>query len=136
MNADLEELLEGDAESRRLVDALRKARQAHVAAGFTARVMSEVRAQRRSIWLSAPSAFAVAASLVALLSIGSIFFRPVPKPSLTAWISPPFTVRLAPYNPAEWYAPLICEEQPVGAEAEAEPLCTVEALAACRPSGR
>ena len=55
MNADLEELLEGDAETRRLVETLRRAPQARVAAGFSARVMAEVRAQRRRAWLSAPS---------------------------------------------------------------------------------
>ena len=93
--------------------------------------MAEVRAQRRRAWLSAPSVFAAAASLVALLAIGSIFFRPVPKPSLAAWASPPFTVRLAPYNPAEWYVPLAYDAPAAGVNLEAEPLCTREALAAC-----
>ena len=130
MNADLEELPEGDAETRRLVETLRRAPQARVAAGFSARVMAEVRAQRRRAWLSAPSVFAAAASLVALLAICSIFFRPVPKPSLAAWAPPPFTVRLAPYNPAEWYAPLAYDAQPADAGWTSEPLCTREALAA------
>ena len=132
MNADLEELLEGDAETRRLVEVLRRAPQAHVTAGFSARVMAEVRAQRRRIWLSVPSAFAAAASLVALLAIGSIFFRPVPKPSLAAWAPPPFTVRLAPYNPVEWYAPLVYDAQPAETDREPEPLCTRKALAVHR----
>ncbi len=131
MNADLEELLEGDAETRRLVETLRRAPQARVAAGFSARVMAEVRAQRRRAWLSAPSVFAAAASLVALLAIGSIFFRPVPKPSLAAWAPPPFTVRLAPYNPAEWYVPLAYDVQSAETGLEPEPFCTREALAAC-----
>ena len=131
MNADLEKLLEGDAETRRLVEVLRCAPQMRVASGFSARVMAEVRAQRRRFWLSVPSVFAAASSLVALLAIGSIFFRPVPKPSLAAWASPPFTVRLAPYNPAEWYAPLAYDVQSVETGLEPEPFCTREALAAC-----
>ena len=131
MNADLEELLEGDAETRRLVEVLCRAPQARVAAGFSARVMAEVRAQRRRAWLSVPSVFAAAASLVALLAIGSIFFRPVPKPSLAAWAPPPFTVRLAPYNPAEWYVPLAYDVQSAETGLEPEPFCTREALAAC-----
>ena len=131
MNADLEKLLEGDAETRRLVEVLRCAPQMRVASGFSARVMAEVRAQRRRAWLSAPSVFAAAASLVALLAIGSIFFRPVPKPSLAAWAPPPFTVRLAPYNPAEWYVPLAYDVQSAETGLEPEPFCTREALAAC-----
>ena len=130
MNADLEELLDGDAETRRLVETLRRVPQAHVASGFSARVMAEVRAQRRRFWLSAPSVFAAAASLVALLAIGSIFFRPVPKPSLAAWAPPPFTVRLAPYNPAEWYAPLAYDVQSAETGLGPEPLCTREAALA------
>ena len=51
MNADLEKLLEGDAETRRLVEVLRGAPQMRVASGFSARVMAEVRAQRRRFWL-------------------------------------------------------------------------------------
>ena len=113
------------------LETLRRAPQARVAAGFSARVMAEVRAQRRRVWLSAPSVFAAAASLVALLAIGSIFFRPVPKPSLAAWAPPPFTVRLAPYNPAEWYVPLAYDVQSAETGLEPEPFCTREALAAC-----
>ncbi len=137
MNADVEELMRGDAEARRLVEALRRVPEAHVAAGFSARVMAEVREQRRRMLFSASSVFAAAASLVALLAIGSIFFRPVPKPSLSAWAERPFTVRLAPYNPAEWYAPLAFDGQPADkAIMGCEPLCTLEALASRGPFTR
>ena len=136
MNADIEELMGADAEMRRLVVSLRRAPQAHVAAGFAARVMAEVRAQRRHAWLSASTVFAVAASLIAVLSVGLIFSRPLPKPSLAKWAVPPFTVRLAPYNPADWYAPLAYDAS-VAAEMPAEePLCTREALAARAVAGR
>ena len=130
MNADVEELLKDDAETRRLVESLRLAPQAHVAAGFSARVLAEVREQRRRAWFSASSVFAAAASVVALIAIGSIFFRPVPKPSLSAWVERPFTVRLAPYNPAEWYVPFAFEEQHPVQNMDSEPFCTLEALAA------
>ena len=131
MNADVEELLKDDAETRRLVESLRRAPQAHVAVGFSARVLAEVHEQRRRAWFSASSVFAAAASVVALIAIGSIFFRPVPKPSLSAWAERPFTVRLAPYNPAEWYVPLAYDVQSAETGLETEPLCTREALAAC-----
>ena len=72
MNADIEMLMAADAEARRTVETLRRVPQAHVAAGFSARVMAEVRAQRRRKGLSAPSVFAAAASLVAFCH------RPVP----------------------------------------------------------
>ena len=134
MNADIEELMKADAEMHRLVVSLRRAPQAHVAAGFSARVMAEVRAQRRRAWLSVPTVFAAAASLVALLAIASIFSRPVPRPSLAGWVERPFTVRLAPYNPADWYAPLAYETP--AAEMLEEPLCTREALAAHVSDGR
>ena len=132
MNADVEELLRSDADARRVVDVLARAPQARVAAGFSAHVMSAVRERRRRTWLSASSVFAAAASIVALLAAWSIFLRPVPRPSLSAWVERPFTVRLAPYNPAEWYAPLVFEERSVGQGMESEPLCTQEALAFCR----
>ncbi|MBR4654958.1 MAG: hypothetical protein IKO72_16495 [Kiritimatiellae bacterium] len=132
MNADVEELVAGDPDAGRLVAALRRSPQAHVAAGFSARVMAEVRAQRRRAWLSAPTVFAAAASLVALLAVASIFSRPMPKPSLAAWVEPPLTVRLAPYDPADWYSPLACEEAPREAGCAAEPFCTREALAMLR----
>ena len=76
--------------------------------------------------------FAAAASLVALLAVASIFSRPMPKPSLAAWVEPPLTVRLAPYDPADWYSPLACEEAPREAGCAAEPFCTREALAMLR----
>ena len=129
MNADVEELLKDDAEARRLVESLRHAPVAHVSADFSARVLAEVREQRRCAWLSASSVFAAAASIVALIAIGSIFFRPVPKPSLSTWVERPFTVRLAPYNPAEWYSPFAFEEQHSAQNTSSEPFCTLEALA-------
>ena len=136
MNADLEELMEADAATRQLVETLRRTPQAHVAAGFSARVMAEVRAGRRRAWLSAPSVFAAAASLVAVLAIASIFTRPVPKPSLAAWAPPRFTVRLAPYNPADWYAPLAYDAPTSAVDMATAPLCTREALAQRLPSAR
>ena len=131
MNADIEELMRADAQTRRLVELLRCAPQARVAAGFSARVMAEVREQRRRSWLSAPSVFAAAASVVAMFAIWSIFFRPVPKPSLSTWAERPFTVRLAPYNPAEWYTPLAFDENHAEAGEAQEPFCTLEALVSC-----
>lgn len=131
MNRDIEELVESDADARQLVDMLRHAPKAHVAAGFSVRVMAEIHEQRRCSWLSAPSMFAAAASIVALVAIASIFFRPVPKPSLSAWVERPCTVRLAPYIPAEWYAPLAFDSSCGSQTVECEPLCTREALAAC-----
>ena len=131
MNADVEELLKSDVDARRVVDMLGRAPQAHVAAGFSARVMSEIREQRRRVLFSVSSAFAAAASIVALLAIGSIFFRSVPKPSISAWVERPLTVRLAPYNPAEWYAPLAFDDSSAGAGVDCEPFCTLEALNSC-----
>lgn len=136
MNRDIEELVEADADAHRIVDILRHAPEAHVAAGFSARVMAEVREQRRRTWLSAPSLFAAAASIVALIAIASIFSRPVPKPSLSAWVERPCTVRLAPYNPAEWYAPFVLEERHSVQNTESEPFCTLEALASCTSVAR
>ena len=130
MNADIEMLMAADAEARRTVETLRRVPQAHVAAGFSARVMAEVRAQRRRKWLSAPSVFAAAASLVALLAVASIFSRQMPRPSLAAWTEHPLTVRLAPYDPAEWYSPLQFAAATSAVEVAEQPLCTLEALAA------
>lgn len=131
MNRDIEELVKADAEANRVVGLLRHALQAHVAAGFSARVMAEIHEQRRFAWLSAPSMFAAAASIVALIAIASIFSRPVPKPSISSWVAGPCTVRLAPYNPAEWYSPLVFDDRCTSQTMEYEPLCTREALASC-----
>lgn len=127
MNADLEEMVANDAEMRHFVESLRRVPCAHVAKGFSARVMAEVQAQRRRSVFSVSTAFAAAASLVALLAVGSIFFRPVPRQSYAGWVQMPRTVRLAPYNPADWYAPLACDVST--ARLDDEPLCTREALA-------
>ena len=127
MNVDLEEMMVNDAEMRHFVESLRRVPCAHVAKGFSARVMAEVQAQLRRSVFSVSTAFAAAASLVALLAVGSIFFRPVPRQSYAGWVQMPRTVRLAPYNPADWYAPLACEVDT--AQLDAEPLCTREALA-------
>lgn len=127
MNADLEEMLQGDVEARRLVEELKRAPMAHVAAGFSAKVMAQVRADERASWFSASTFFAAAASVVALLAVGSIFTRPLPKANLATWSTPELSVRLCPYNPAQWYAPLACDTgTAVCAE---EPLCTLKAFA-------
>ena len=77
MNVDLEEMMVNDAEMRHFVESLRRVPCAHVAKGFSARVMAEVQAQRRRSVFSVSTAFAAAASLVALLAVGSVFSRPV-----------------------------------------------------------
>ena len=132
MNGDLEEMVGTDADMRRFVATLKGAPQVHVAAGFASRVMAAVRAERRRTLLSAPTVFALAASLVAILGFASLFCRSLPRSSsYAAWAEPALTVRLAPYNPAEWYQPLACETGVV--QDVEEPLCTREALAAWRP---
>lgn len=131
MNRDLEEMVGNDAEMRRLVESLKRAPQAHVAIGFSSRVMAAVRAEQRHAWLSAPTIFVWAASLVAIFGFASLFCRSLPQPSYTAWSEPALTIRLVPYNPAEWYLPLACDTGM--AHVIEEPLCTREALAVWRP---
>jgi len=127
MNADLEEMVAGNAQARRLVDDLRRAPMAHVAAGFSMQVMAQIRAERHASWFSASTIFAAAASIVALLAVGSIFTKSVPKADFSAWTAPELSVRLSPYNPADWYSPLACDTgTAVSAE---EPLCTLKAFA-------
>lgn len=91
MNEDIERALNGsDADLRAFVASLRAAPQARVRDGFAAGVMAAVEAEaRRGAFarslrrLLRPAAlFPLAACLVALLAVASIFFRPVPKFSL------------------------------------------------------
>ena len=87
MNADLEMALnESDADLRTFVSSLRAAPQAHVRDGFAADVMAAIAADTRRAWprkLFRPAVwFPLAACLVALLAVASIFFRPVPRFSL------------------------------------------------------
>lgn len=91
MNEDIERALNGsDADLRAFVASLRAAPQARVRDGFVAGVMAAVEADaRRGAFacslrgLLRPAAlFPLAACLVALLAVASIFFRPVPKFSL------------------------------------------------------
>ena len=83
MNADLEMALNGsDADLRAFVSSLRAAPQARVRDGFAVGVMAAIEADARRAWprkLFRPAVlFPLAACLVALLAIASIFFRPVP----------------------------------------------------------
>ena len=91
MNEDIERALNGsDADLRAFVASLRAAPQARVRDGFAADVIAAVEAEaRRGAFarslrgLLRPAAlFPLAACLVALLAVASIFFRPVPKFSL------------------------------------------------------
>ena len=85
MNEDIERALNGsDADLRAFVASLRAAPQARVRDGFAADVMAAVEAEaRRGAFarslrgLLRPAAlFPLAACLVALLAVASIFFRP------------------------------------------------------------
>ena len=83
MNEDIERALNGsDADLRAFVASLRAAPQARVRDGLAADVMAAVAADaRRSALrkLFRPSVlFPLAACLVALLAVASLFFRPVP----------------------------------------------------------
>ena len=129
MNADLEELIARDAALRDVVVRLRAAPQRAVAAGFGARVQAEVRAARRRarVWLAAAGAAAVLA--VALAAGPFVSPRPAPCAAYAAWIQWPRTVRLAPYNSADWYEPLVAAPAP--AQTLIAPFCTREALVAC-----
>ena len=91
MNADIEKALNGsDADLRAFVASLRAAPQARVQDGFAAGVMAAVAAEarrdafRRSLrGMLRPSAlFPLAACLVALLAVASLFSRKVPTFSL------------------------------------------------------
>ena len=91
MNEDIERILNGsDADLRAFVASLRAAPQARVRDGFAADVMAVVEAEaRRGAFVRSlrgllrPAAlFPLAACLVALLAVASIFFRPVPRFSL------------------------------------------------------
>ena len=91
MNEDIERALNGsDADLRAFVASLRAAPQARVRDGFAADVMAAVEAEaRRGAFarslrgLLRPAAlFPLAACLVALLAVASIFFHPVPRFSL------------------------------------------------------
>ena len=83
MNADLDMALNGaDAELRAFVASLRAAPQARVREGFAAGVMAAVEAESRRAslrrWLRPSVMFPLAACLVAMLALASVFFRPAP----------------------------------------------------------
>ena len=85
MSMEIDMALNGpDADLRAFVASLRAAPQARVRDGFAADVMASVRAEvRREAFrarLRSPAVlFPLAACLVALLAVASIFFRPVPR---------------------------------------------------------
>ena len=86
MNEDIERALNGsDADLRAFVASLRAAPQARVRDGFAAGVMAVLEADARRAWprkLFRPAVlFPLAACLVALLAIASLFFRPSPDVS-------------------------------------------------------
>ena len=92
MNADLEKALNGsDADLRAFVASLRAAPQARVRVGFAADVMAAVEADVRRASLRGlfrPAVlFPLAACLVALLAVASLFFRPVPGVSRERLVS-------------------------------------------------
>ena len=88
MSEDLEQMLEGDAEMRAFVAALRAAPQAAVSPDFTARVQAAVRASRAPRWgflrrLGPASAVTAAASLALLLGAAAVLLQP--RPAAPAW---------------------------------------------------
>ena len=92
MNADLERALNGsDADLRAFVASLRAAPQARVRVGFAADVMAAVEADVRRASLRGlfrPAVlFPLAACLVALLAVASLFLRPVPGVSRERLVS-------------------------------------------------
>ena len=92
MNADLEKALNGsDADLRAFVASLRAAPQARVRVGFAADVMAAVEADVRRASLRGlfrPAVlFPLAACLVALLAVASLFLRPVPGVSRERLVS-------------------------------------------------
>ena len=88
MNADLErDLREAGDGLCDVVSALRRAPQAHVEAGFAARVLAHLPREGgfvrfRTRWLSPPMLFAAAASILAVFAFVSLVLRPVPKMSV------------------------------------------------------
>ncbi len=88
MNADLErDLREAGDGLRDIVSALRRAPQAHVEAGFAARVLAHLPREGgfvrfRTRWLSPSMLFAAAASILAVFAFVSLVLRPVPKMSV------------------------------------------------------
>ncbi len=94
MNVDLEKCLVGDAAGlQALVLRMRTAPQAHVRAGFAAEVMSKIglaeamgKRSRLSAFLCRPfgpaTLFPLAACLVVMLAVCSVFMRPVPAISM------------------------------------------------------
>lgn len=74
MNADIERDIDGEAGMRGLVETLRAAPQAHVAAGFSLRVMAAVRAdsrRRRALGMALP----LAACLAIGIAVGAVALR-------------------------------------------------------------
>ena len=88
MNADLErDLGEAGDGLRDVVCALRRAPQAHVEAGFAARVLAHLPREGgfvrfRTRWLSPPVLFVAAASILAVCAFVSLVMRPVPELSV------------------------------------------------------
>ena len=96
MNEDMEMALNGsDADLRAFVASLRAAPQARVREGFASGVMACVHAEarreafRRSLRriLRPAALFPLAACLVAVLAVASLFFRPVPRFSLSQLVA-------------------------------------------------
>ena len=91
MNADLEMALNGsDADMRAFVTSLRAAPQARVREGFAAGVMAAIKTDARCLslrkLLRPYVLFPIAACLVAILAVASLFFRPVPGFSCEALV--------------------------------------------------
>ena len=96
MNEDIERALNGsDADLLAFVASLRAAPQARVRDGFGADVMAAVEAEcrreafRRSLrrMLRPVALFPIAACLVAVLAVAALFFRPVPRFSLSQLVA-------------------------------------------------
>lgn len=92
MNEDIELALNGsDADMRAFVASLRAAPQARVREGFAAGVMAAVAAEsRRALlrrWFRPSAIFPLAACLVAMLALASLFSRPVPTFSMEKLMS-------------------------------------------------
>ena len=92
MNEDIERALNGsDADLRAFVASLRAAPQARVRDGFAAGVMAAIAAESRRAslrrWFRPSILFPLAACLVALLAVASLFFRPIPAFSMERLVS-------------------------------------------------
>ena len=92
MNEDIEMALNGsDADMRAFVASLRAAPQARVREGFAAGVMAAVAAESRRAflrrWFRPSAIFPLAACLVAMLALASLFSRPVPTFSMEKLMS-------------------------------------------------